>query len=233
MKKLLLSLAMLSLLAGCTTDPYTGESKLSNTAGGAGLGAAGGALGGYLIGRATGVNSGTAALVGAGVGALAGGGIGAYLDNQEAELRGQLRGTGVSVTRTGNSIVLNMPSNITFPTDGDQILPAFGPVLNSVAIVLRKYDRSLVEVAGHTDNVGSPSYNLDLSRRRALSVADYLSGQGIDGRRLDVRGYGMTRPVAENRSESGRAENRRVEITIIPNDGGGAGDGYGRPVAAY
>jgi outer membrane protein OmpA-like peptidoglycan-associated protein len=220
MRIILPALAALALLAGCTTDPYTGESKLSNTATGVGLGAGAGALGGFLVGKATGVNSGTAALVGTGVGALIGGGLGAYVDNQESELRGYLRGTGVSVTRVGNRIVLNMPSNITFPTDGDRIRGDFYPVLNSVAIVLAKYNRSVVEVAGHTDSQGSDSYNQDLSERRATSVADYLAGQGVDGRRLDVRGFGESRPVATNATEAGRAENRRVEVQIVPNDMG-------------
>ncbi|WP_152047040.1 OmpA family protein [Aureimonas psammosilenae] len=229
MKTIVPALAALAILAGCTTNPYTGESQLSNTATGAGLGAGAGALGGFLVGKATGVNSGTAALVGTGVGALIGGGLGAYVDNQESELRGYLRGTGVSVTRVGNRIVLNMPSNITFPTDGDQILPAFDPVLNSVGLVLRKYDRSLVEIAGHTDSQGSDNYNLDLSRRRALAVEDFLTEVGIDARRFDVRGYGETQPIADNFSEAGRAANRRVEVSIIPTEGGGGG----RPMAAY
>ncbi|KAB0681448.1 OmpA family protein [Aureimonas leprariae] len=210
------ALALALLATGCTTNPYTGESQLSNTAGGAGIGAALGAGTGYLIGRSTGLGATTSTLVGAGVGALAGGGIGAYMDNQEAELRRQLQGTGVSVTRQGDRIVLNMPSNITFPTDGDRIRPDFYPVLDSVGIVLRKYNNSVVEVAGNTDSQGSDSYNQGLSERRAQAVADYLTDQGIREGRLDVVGYGETRPVAENTSEAGRAENRRVEVTIIP-----------------
>jgi outer membrane protein OmpA-like peptidoglycan-associated protein len=204
------------LLSGCTTNPYTGESQISNTLGGAGIGAGVGALGGYVVGKATGANSGTAALIGAGIGGLAGGGIGAYMDNQEAELRRQLQGTGVSVTRVGDRIVLNMPSNITFPSDGDTIRSQFYPVLNSVAIVLAKYDRSAVDVAGHTDSQGSDSYNDDLSRRRAESVADYLASQRIDGRRLNVQGFGESEPIADNATDYGRAQNRRVEVSISP-----------------
>lgn len=207
---------VLLILAGCTTDPYTGESQLSNTATGAGLGAGAGALGGYILGRTTGLPTTTSTLVGAAVGGLAGGGIGAYMDNQEAELRRQLQGTGVSVTRQGDRIVLNMPSNITFPTDGDRIRPDFYPVLDSVGIVLRKYNNSVVEIAGHTDAQGSAGYNQGLSERRAQSVADYLTDQGINPRRFDVEGFGKTQPVAENATEEGRAENRRVEVTIIP-----------------
>lgn len=216
MKPIIAVAALTLALSGCTTDPYTGEQKLSNTVGGAGIGAGVGALGGYLVGEATGADSGRAALIGAGIGAIGGGGIGAYMDNQEAELRRQLQGTGVSVTRRGERIVLNMPSNITFPTDGDQIRGEFYPVLNSVAIVLAKYDRSIVDVDGHTDSQGSDGYNLDLSRRRAESVADYLAAQRIDGRRLNVQGFGESRPVADNGSDYGRAENRRVEVSISP-----------------
>jgi outer membrane protein OmpA-like peptidoglycan-associated protein len=221
MRRFLLSLLAASVLAGCTTNPYTGESQLSNTAGGAGLGAALGAGTGYLVGRTTGLGTTTSTLVGAGVGALAGGGIGAYFDNQEAELRRQLQGTGVSVTRQGDRIVLNMPSNITFPTDGDRILPDFQPVLNSVGIILRKFDRSVVEVAGHTDSQGSDDYNFALSQRRARAVAMYLEDQGIDGRRLDSVGFGEEQPIASNASESGRAQNRRVEVSIIPSSRNG------------
>lgn len=204
------------VLSGCTTDPYTGEQKLSNTMGGAGIGAGVGALGGYVVGRATGMDAGRAALIGAGIGGIGGAGIGAYMDNQEADLRRQLQGTGVSVTRIGDRIVLNMPSNITFPSDGDTIRSAFYPVLNSVAIVLAKYDRSDVDVDGHTDSQGSDGYNLDLSRRRAESVADYLASQRIDGRRLNVQGFGESRPIAPNDSDYGRAQNRRVEVSISP-----------------
>ena len=204
------------VLTGCTTDPYTGEQKLSNTVGGAGIGAGVGALGGFLVGKATGTNSGNAALIGAGIGAIGGGGIGAYMDNQEADLRRQLQGTGVSVTRQGDRIILNMPSNITFPSDGDSIRSEFYPVLNSVAIVLAKYDRSDVDVDGHTDSQGSDSYNLDLSRRRATSVADYLASQRVSARRLNVQGFGESRPVAPNDTDYGRAQNRRVEVSISP-----------------
>lgn len=199
-------------LCACTTDPYTGQQKLSNTAGGAILGAAAGAGLGLLAGG----NDRRNALIGAGIGALAGGAVGVYMDNQEAELRAQLRGTGVSVTREGNRIVLNMPSNITFQTDQDAIMPGFYPTLNSVALVLRKFNRTLVDVDGYTDSTGSDSYNLALSERRAQSVASYLQAQGIDGRRFAIQGFGKADPVATNATEAGRAQNRRVEIFLTP-----------------
>ena len=216
MKKLALAFALTAAFAGCTTDPYTGEAQLSNTVGGAGLGAGLGAGAGYLIGRATGVDAGRAALVGAGVGVLTGGSIGAYMDNQEAKLRAQLQGTGVSVTRVGDRIILNMPSNITFPSDQSSILPGFYSTLNSVALVLKEYDKSIVDVYGHTDSQGSDAYNLTLSQRRASSVSQYLASQGVDPRRLNTQGFGESRPVASNDTEAGRAANRRGEGSISP-----------------
>ena len=200
-------------LAGCTTtDPYTGQQKVSNTAGGAAIGALAGAGAGLLAGGDDRRN----ALIGAGIGALAGGVVGNVMDKQEAELRSQLQGTGVSVTRSGDQIILNMPSNITFATDQDQVNTGFYPTLNSVALVLNKYKQSLVDIYGHTDSTGDNGYNLDLSQRRAQSVAGYLTTQGVDSRRFYVQGLGETRPVASNNNEGGRSQNRRVEIQISP-----------------
>lgn len=214
MKTKILAAAMAaSLAAACTTDPYTGEQKVSNTAGGAAIGAGLGALAGIALG---GGNDRRNALIGAGVGALAGGAIGATMDNQEAELRRQLQGTGVSVTRSGDRIILNMPSDITFNVDQDAIMPGFYPVLNSVGLVLQRYRNTLVDVAGHTDSTGSDSYNYGLSQRRALSVANYLGAQGVDPRRFAVNGYGETQPITSNATEQGRAQNRRVEIYLSP-----------------
>ena len=205
--------ALLAFTAACTTtDPFTGQQRISNTAGGAGIGAVAGAALGTLAGGDDRRN----ALIGAGIGALAGGGIGSYMDRQQAELRAQLQGTGVSVTRVGNNIILNMPSNITFATDQDAINAGFYPTLNSVVLVLKKFNQTLIDVYGHTDSTGSDTYNLELSQRRAQSVAGYLSGQGVNGQRFAVQGFGESRPVADNGSDSGRALNRRVEIQLVP-----------------
>jgi outer membrane protein OmpA-like peptidoglycan-associated protein len=209
------AVAAVYLSACTTTDPYTGEQKVSNTAGGAAIGAGVGAVAGLLIGNNP-VQRRNAALIGAGVGALAGGAIGNYMDNQEAELRAQLQGTCVSVTRMGDRIILNMPSNVTFATDQDQVIPPFYPTLDSVALVLRKFNKTLIDVDGHTDSVGNAGYNMDLSNRRANSVANYLAGRGVDPRRMSAMGYGLERPIASNASEMGRAQNRRVEIAISP-----------------
>ena len=181
---------------------------------GAGLACLG--MAGAGIGLLAGGNDRRNALIGAGIGALAGGAIGATMDRNEAELRRQLQGTGVSVTRNGDQIILNMPSDITFNVDQDAVKPGFYSVLNSVAIVLNKYRQTTVDVFGHTDSTGSEQHNFDLSQRRALAVANYLAGQGVDSRRFAVTGFGKTRPVASNATAEGRAQNRRVEIQLSP-----------------
>lgn len=213
--KLIAPLAAVALLSACSTDPYTGEQKVSNTAGGAALGAGLGALAGMAVGGSSNAQR-NAVLIGAGVGALTGGAIGATMDRNEADLRRQLQGTGVSVTRVGNQVVLNMPSDITFDVDKDAIKPAFRQTLNSVAIVLNRYQQTIVDVFGHTDSTGSAAHNMDLSQRRALSVANYLAQQGVDSRRFAVTGFGATRPIATNSTAEGRALNRRVEIQLSP-----------------
>lgn len=201
-----------AVLAACTTDPFTGEQRPTRTVSGAAIGAAAGAGLGLLAGG----NDRRNALIGAGIGALTGGAIGNYMDRQEAELREQLRGTGVSVTRNGDSLILNMPSNVTFATDQSAIDPSFYPTLNSVAIILNKYNQSLIDVLGFTDSTGSAQHNLGLSQRRAQSVSSYLGGQGIDRRRMYVVGFGQERPIASNSTPEGRAQNRRVELQIVP-----------------
>jgi outer membrane protein OmpA-like peptidoglycan-associated protein len=217
MKHAIIALTAVSfLISACSTDPYTGEQKVSNTAIGAGTGALLGTAAGALLGTTTNVKTRKAMLIGAGIGALAGGGVGLYMDNQEAKLRDRLEGSGVSVTRNGDNIILDMPSNITFATDQSDIKPAFYDVLNSVAIVLREFNQTLVDVNGHTDSDGSDEYNDDLSSRRANSVAEYLVSQQLDSQRFSVQGFGESQPIASNASASGKAQNRRVEIQIVP-----------------
>ncbi|MBT9370580.1 OmpA family protein [Rhizobium sp. CSW-27] len=216
LKKIVLVAMCATYLSACTTtDPYTGQQKTSNLAGGAAIGAGLGALAGLAVGGSAHGRR-DAALIGAGIGALAGGAIGNYMDQQEAELRAQLQGTGVSVTRVGDRIVLNMPSNITFPTDQDQVLPGFYATLNSVAIVLNKFNRTFIDVNGHTDSTGSVAHNQALSERRAASVANYLATRGVDQRRMSTLGFGASQPVASNATPEGRAQNRRVEVQIAP-----------------
>ena len=204
------------LVTGCmTTDPYTGEAEVNKTTKGAAIGAGVG----VAIGLITGDNSAERkkrALILGGAGGLTGGAVGNYMDRQEAKLRAQLQGTGVSVTRNGNNIILNMPGNVTFQTNSADINSGFYPVLNSVAIVLKEFDKTVVDVAGHADSTGPDDKNLELSQRRAGSVGSYLVAQGIDSQRLITTGYGETRPIASNDTAEGRQQNRRVEITLVP-----------------
>lgn len=215
-RKVMVLTVAAGFLAACTTDPFTGEQKVSNTAIGAGTGALLGTAAGLIIGKNTSASSRKAMLVGAGIGALAGGGVGLYMDNQEAKLRERLRGSGVSVTRVGQDIILNMPSNVTFATDSADLKPQFFDTLNSVAIVLNEFNRTLVDVTGHTDSTGSASHNQRLSERRAGTVAEYLVAQGNNPQRFQVLGMGQTEPIASNSTPDGRAQNRRVEIRIVP-----------------
>lgn len=215
MKQFLLGGAALMLIAACTTNPYTGEKRASRavTSGAAGAGA--GAAAGAAIGAIAG-NAGKGAVIGAGVGAAAGTGIGVYQDRQQAKLRQELAASGVSVTRIGDTIQLNMPSDITFATASADITPGFYQTLNAVAKVLKEYDRTGISILGHADARGADEYNLTLSQNRALSVSDYLASQGVNGGRLRAVGFGETRPIAANTSEAGLAANRRVEIVIDP-----------------
>jgi len=215
-KILLAGLAALSLSACTSINPYTGDSQLSNTAGGALIGAGGGAVVGGILGAATGNDPRVGALIGAGVGGLTGGAIGNYMDQQEAELRAQLQNTGVSVTRQGNQIILNMPSNITFATDSSKVQPQFNETLISVGLVLKKFDKTLIDVYGFTDSSGSDEYNLKLSNDRAVSVATVLANQGANQQRFYITGKGEEDPIASNANEAGRAQNRRVEIMLSP-----------------
>jgi outer membrane protein OmpA-like peptidoglycan-associated protein len=204
------------LVAGCyTTDPYTGGREVSRTTKGAGIGAIAGAVAGILTGDDSRERR-KRALIGAGVGALAGGAVGQYMDRQEARLRQQLEGSGVSVTRNGDTITLNMPGNVTFQTDSADLRPDFFNVLNSVGLVLKEYDKTLIEVAGHTDSTGSDQYNQALSERRAQSVGSYLQSQGINQQRIITVGGGEAHPVASNDTPEGRQLNRRVELSLEP-----------------
>ena len=206
------------LIGGCTTyDAYTGEEKVSNTAKGAGIGAGVGAVIAYFANKdESSKERQKRMLAAAGVGAIAGGGVGYYMDAQEAKLRKQLRDSGVSVVRDGDKINLVMPGNITFDTDRANIKTDFHQVLDSVALVLEEYDKTIIAVGGHTDSTGSREYNQQLSEKRARSVASYLKGHNIVDARFDVIGFGEDYPIADNSSSAGRAENRRVELTLIP-----------------
>lgn len=202
-------------LSSCTQNPYTGERQLSKAAIGGAIGAGLGAVAGALSADDSKERR-KSALLGAGIGALAGGGIGLYMDRQEAKLRQELRGTGVSVTRRGDEVILNMPGNITFATGSASISGDFFPVLTSVSKVLNEFDRTLVDVAGHTDNVGGRASNQALSERRSYSVADFLRSRGVNPARIEAQGYAFEYPIADNATDEGRQLNRRVEISLQP-----------------
>jgi outer membrane protein OmpA-like peptidoglycan-associated protein len=208
-----LALSGALITTACTTDPYTGQQRVNRTA----VGIIGGALGGYLLGDLVGGSHDRGAkLAGVGIGALAGGAAGYYMDRQEAELRRQTAGTGVDVYRQGDDLILRMPSGITFPVDRYDIQPQFQSTLNQVSQTLASYNQTYIDVLGHTDSTGSDAYNQGLSERRAQSVADYLTARGVARARIGVRGYGESQPIASNETDVGRAENRRVEIKIVP-----------------
>jgi outer membrane protein OmpA-like peptidoglycan-associated protein len=204
------------LLAGCETmDPYTGESETSKATKGALIGAAAG----IAVGLASGddaVDRRQRALIGAGVGALAGGAVGNYMDRQEMKLRQELEGTGVSVTRNGDHITLNMPGNITFATNSADLNSSFFEVLGSVTKVLKEFDQTVVEVAGHTDSRGTDAYNQALSERRAQTVTDFFTARNIPTQRFITIGLGESMPIADNSTAAGQQLNRRVEITMVP-----------------
>ncbi len=208
-------------MAACTTvDPYTGETVRSNTRTGALAGALGGAALGYMTNTNRSEQGRKNALIGAGIGALAGAGVGQYMDRQQAELRRDLAGSGVSVQRQGDNIVLQMPGDVTFGFDRADVQPQFYRTLDEVARSLNNYPQTLVDVVGHADSTGRADYNQQLSERRALAVADYLTGRGgVLRDRLYVEGRGVTQPIASNATEEGRAQNRRVEIVLRPYTG--------------
>jgi len=204
--------AMLATTA-CTTDPETGQKRMSKAA----IGGIGGALGGYLLGDLVGGrHDRTEKILGAGIGAIAGAGIGSYMDEQERKLRQQTAGSGVDVIRQGDDLLLRMPSGITFAFNDASVQPQFRPTLDEVASILSQYPKTYIDVYGHTDSDGSDAYNQTLSERRAQSVANYLSSHGVQSARIATRGFGESQPIASNATEEGKASNRRVEIKISP-----------------
>ena len=196
-------------LTACTTNPYTGERQASKAA----TYGAGAAAVCALIGATESSKRARNAALGCG---LAGAGVGAYMDVQEAKLREQLAGTGVSVVREGDNLRLVMPGQISFETDAYSLRSEFYPVLNSVGEVIARYADTSLQVTGHTDSTGERAYNQRLSEQRATSVADYLGTRSVARSRMVVRGAGQDQPVASNDNSQGRAQNRRVELYILP-----------------
>lgn len=211
-----LMLGCVLALPACTTlDPYTREEEVAHAQRQAVIGAAVGGAVGLITGDSS-VERKKRALVGAGLGALAGAGVGSYMDRQEAKLRAELERTGVSVTRDGDHITLNMPGNITFATNSSDLNANFYDVLNSVSMVLTEFDKTIIEIAGHTDSTGETAYNQALSERRASAVASYLGTRSVRTDRIITVGAGEMHPITTNDTEVGRQANRRVELTLVP-----------------
>ena len=202
------------VISGCTTNPYTGEREAGKSGIGAGIGSVVGAGVGVLSSSKK--DRGKGALIGAAAGAALGGGVGYYMDVQEAKLRQKMQGTGVSVTRSGDNIILNMPNNVTFDSSQANLKPAGANTLTGVAMVLKEYPKTAVNVVGYTDSTGGQALNMKLSQQRAESVASALITQGVAANRIRTSGMGPANPVASNSTEEGKAQNRRVEITLSP-----------------
>ncbi|EOV8838754.1 OmpA family lipoprotein [Cronobacter dublinensis] len=216
-KRIMLVAAVISgalVISGCTTNPYTGEREAGKSGIGAGIGSVVGAGVGVLSSSKK--DRGKGALIGAAAGAALGGGVGYYMDVQEAKLRQKMQGTGVSVTRSGDNIILNMPNNVTFDSSQANLKPAGANTLTGVAMVLKEYPKTVVNVVGYTDSTGGQALNMKLSQQRAESVASALITQGVAANRIRTSGMGPANPVASNSTEEGKAQNRRVEITLSP-----------------
>ncbi len=206
-------ISSLILLGGCVTNPETGKKSISKAA----IGGFGGAVAGYLLGDVVGgKRDRTEKILGAGIGAVAGAGVGVYMDNQEKKLREQTAGTGVEVQRQGDEIKLVMPSGVTFDTNSAAIKPEFRSTLDQVASTLTQYEKTMVDVYGHTDSTGNDGINIPLSNNRAQSVSSYLTQRGVNAARLGTQGFGSSQPVASNSTAAGKQANRRVEIKLLP-----------------
>ncbi len=187
----------------------------SKTAQGGTIGAAGGALAGAVIGEAAG-NTVTGAIIGAAVGGAAGAAIGNYMDRQAEELDEELQNA--EVERVGEGIKITFDSGILFDFDSSELRPAAKENIKELTDVLKDYEDTKIMFAGHTDSRGSDEYNMELSERRAKSVALYTAQQSVDAERMVIQGYGETDPVADNSTAEGRQQNRRVEIAIYANE---------------
>jgi outer membrane protein OmpA-like peptidoglycan-associated protein len=209
MKKLIASAIVLATLSGCASlQNEDGSTKKAATYGGGA--AVVGAVAGALLGKGKG------AAIGAAVAGTAGAAYGNYVDNQEAELRKSMNGTGVEVQRNGDALTLVMPGSITFATGKNDIQPAFYRTLGQLSTSFRNYPNNNLIITGHTDSTGSTDTNMALSNRRADAVAEYLRANGVQGSRINAIGMGSSKPVASNSTADGRAQNRRVEISLLP-----------------
>lgn len=210
-------------LAGCATN-----TTHENTKKGAGFGALIGAVSGAIIGYQADHSGGAlrGALIGGAAGGALGAGAGAYMDKQQTEFEQQLSNEQalhqIEIERQQNEILkLTMSSEVSFDFNSAQIKSSFYSPLNKIADIMNRYANTQIVVAGHTDNVGSEQYNLELSLRRANAVADYLITHGVARARMSTEGRGELEPIADNGTPEGRSQNRRVEIFVVPNQNAG------------
>lgn len=214
MKKYLTFLVILSLaLSGCS-------GLQTKTQKGAAYGATGGAVAGALVGQLVGGDT-KATLIGAAVGAAVGGaagaGVGKMMDNQERDLRQSLASSeAATVRREGNLLAVTLKGDVLFDFNSTAVKPGLYSEVNKIADAMNQYPDTVARIEGHTDSVGSESYNMDLSNRRASAVRDLLVQRGVASTRLETIGFGETMPIASNDTEAGRLQNRRVEIKIAP-----------------
>jgi outer membrane protein OmpA-like peptidoglycan-associated protein len=224
MKKLVLVILVVMALSGCAADDPNKKAKT-----GAAIGAAAGALLGYAVDDGTG-----GVVAGAAVGALAGAGVGHYMDKQQQEFEAALADEQarheLEIQQLENeTLKIDISNEVSFDFDSAALKPAFTPTLNKVADILQRYPKTVIHVVGHTDSVGSESYNQRLSERRAQSVVDYLSSSGVARSRLYAIGRGEMEPRATNDTEAGRQLNRRVEIFVKPIVEGQESEAYQAP----
>ena len=218
-KKPLLALAGASLLmaTACTDPAYVGGGGgAPNNGQKTKTGALIGGLVGAGVGAAVSDKKGKGALIGGLAGASIGAGIGYSLDKQAAELRQNLNNDDIKIVNTGDRLIVTMPQDILFATDSSAVNGGLRSDLLKVASSLQQYPQSTVQVIGHTDNTGTAAYNQDLSVRRANAVADVLLDGGVAFNRINAFGRGEDQPIASNLTEAGKAQNRRVEIVILP-----------------
>lgn len=213
--------ALIVVLASAALGTLALNCALNKAEQGAIVGAGAGGVAGAVIGKATGSTV-RGAIIGAAVGGAAGAIIGHQMDKQAQELAYDL--PGATVQRIGEGIAVTFPEGLLFGFDSDEITPVARDNLRKFAASLAKYPNTRTLIVGHTDAVGSTAYNMDLSNRRALSAANFITGEGIDRTRISTAGRGETEPIATNDTEDGRRQNRRIEIAIYANAGSGSGD---------
>jgi len=194
---------------------FQGCKNWSKTAKGGAAGAGAGGLAGAVIGKAAG-NTVTGAIIGAAVGGAAGAAIGNYMDRQAREMQSEL--DNVEVERVGEGIKLTFDSGILFDFDSYELRPASRENIEELADIMQDYGDTEIMFAGHTDSQGAAEYNQGLSEDRARSVASYAAQQGVASDRMIITGFGEEDPIADNSTEAGQQQNRRVEIAVYAND---------------